>query len=158
MASLKNMLKKHPSGSTTDLAITTSPGELTVETGEQPFTIPDEDGQSVNELVEEISPAYLRACLVWAQKAMGGQVNIFKEGDYPHKMALLMAHRLVPYRKWSAKLPDETPAEVKKTSRALKQLIKSLAEDGEIIVDNTNSGIKQSSTSSVAAAAAAGVG
>ncbi len=55
---------------------------------------------------------------------MAGQVNVFKEGDYPHKMALLLAHRMTPNRKWKDKLPEDTPAEVKKASRALKTLIK----------------------------------
>ena len=109
--------------------------------GASGFDIPPDNGQSVAQLVEEVSPGYLRACLDMARRAMTGLVNPFTEGDLPHKMALLLAHRMTPGRKWDAKMPDAEPAETKKAARALKSIIQSLQEDGEIIIDRTNLGM-----------------
>ena len=121
-------------------------GEIVPVDPSATFDIPEDKGQSVSQLVEEVSPAYLRACLDMARRAMAGLVNPLKEGDLPHRMALLLAHRMTPNRKWSDKLPDDDPAEVKKASRALRSLIKSLQEDGEIIIDSTRAGMDNADT------------
>lgn len=96
------------------------------------FDIPDGD-MSVIELVDQAGVGYLRACLDMARRAMTGDVNPLKEGDLPHKMALMLAHKMIPYRKFKDKPPDKTPAETKQAARALKRIIDNLSEEGEII-------------------------
>ena len=151
MAKLAKMLLKHDSA---PLALYDSAPPA--EVNEELFNLPEEAGQTVTELVEETAPGYLRSCLAMARRAMAGHVNPFKEGDLPHKMALLLAHRMTPYRKWNDSAPEESPAEVKKTQRALKALIKSLAEDGEIIIDSTAGGMTAGETPPAATAAGGG--
>ncbi len=136
---LSNMLKKHESSELISVNEITSD----VMIPEKAFNIPPDDGQSVDEIVDEMSSGYLRACLEMSHRALTGQVDPMREGDLPHKMALLLANRMVPQRKWKATLPDDTPEEVKKTSRALKSLIASLSSDGEIIVDSTLEGMSE---------------
>lgn len=155
MAKLAKMLLQHESA---DLMEIDTPNVPSVILAQEPFKIPKGEGLSTNEFIEEAAPGYLKACMEMAQRAMAGQVNVFKEGDYPHKMALLLAHKLIPYKKWKDKLPDESPSEVKKTARALKSLIKSLSEDGEIVVDTTRAGMDKSQEIRVAEHAAAAAG
>jgi hypothetical protein len=142
MPKLSSMLQNHPSA-VMGMEVEHKPASVPsveVLTDEDVFHIPPDEGQSVPELVEEVAPGYMRACLKLARRAMSGNVNPFKEGDLPHRMALQLAHKLMPQRKWDAQLPDETPKETKRTARALKSLIKSLAEDGEVVVDSTRTG------------------
>ncbi len=119
------------------------PGQDVEETDEvtvmerRGFTIPEGD-LTVVELVDQAGPEYLRACLDMAQRAMVGDVNPLKEGDLPHKMALMLAHKMIPYRKFRDKAPDKTPAETKRAARALQQIIDNLSEEGEIISEKKN--------------------
>jgi len=147
MAKLSTLLKSHVSTLTTPeikdaktlenaSGEVSQPGTLTLYE-DRKFPIPGDEGQSVPELVDETAPGYLRACLEMANRAMTGNVDPMKEGDLPHKMALMLAHKMIPARKFNDKPPEEAPAEVKKTARALKSLIKSLTDDGEIIMDHT---------------------
>jgi len=162
MARLSTLLKSHvstltpveikgPEGPENASGEVAQAGTLTLYE-DRKFPIPADEGQSVPELVDETAPGYLRACLEMANRAMTGNVDPMKEGDLPHKMALMLAHKMIPARKFNDKPPEETPAEVKKTARALKSLIKSLTDDGEIIMDHT----VQSSGQGRARATAAG--
>jgi len=99
------------------------------------FDLPALNGQTTMELQDQISPKYLYACLKMANRAMTGEVNPFKEGDLPHKMALLLAHKMLPSRKIGEKPPLDTPERNKEVSRALKSLIRSLTIDGEVVID-----------------------
>lgn len=110
----------------------------TVEEGDnlmQGFDVPEFTGQSVVELQDEVGPQFLHACFHASNRALTGQVNVLKEGVLPHKIALLLVHKLMPSRKVNEKRPQETPAQNKKTARALSSLIKSLTTDGEIVID-----------------------
>ena len=95
------------------------------------FDIPEPSGQSLVELQNEVAPDYMRACLKMANRAMTNQVNVFKEGDLPHKMALMLAHKMFPNRKVGEKVQAATPRKNKKTAQALKQLITSLSLEAE---------------------------
>lgn len=133
---LSKMLEKHESNE----LISQPYGPNQVMIPDKAFDMPANEGQTVDELVDETAPQFMRACLEMSHRALTGQVDPMREGDLPHKMALLLANRMIPNRKWKATLPEDTPEQVKKTSRALKSLIKSLSEDGEIIVDSTIDG------------------
>lgn len=102
------------------------------------FVIPESLGAlSSVEIQDAVAPSYLEACLKMANRAMMGQVNPFKEGDLPHKMALLLAHKMLPSRKVNEKPMKETPKVNKETQRALKSIIKSLTSDSDTIEVNT---------------------
>jgi hypothetical protein len=102
------------------------------------FIIPDSLGAlSSIEIQDAVAPSYLEACLKMANRAMMGQVNPFKEGDLPLKMALLLAHKMLPSRKVNEKPMKETPKVNKETQRALKSIIKSLTSESDTIEVNT---------------------
>ena len=141
MAKLSTLLKEYHSDHADNMLITQGGNNsVAVVIPEKAFDIPPETGQSVDELVDEAGVSYMRACLEMSHRAMTGNVDPMREGDLPHKMALLLANRMIPKRKWKATLPDDTPEEVKKSSRALKALIKSLSSDATIIVDDNTYG------------------
>jgi len=102
----------------------------------QTFEIPAGD-LSVIELIDQAGPGYARACMDMARRAMRGDVDPLQEGDLPHKMALMLAHKMIPYRKFKDQAPDKTPAETKKAARALTQIINKFSQDGEIITKDS---------------------
>jgi hypothetical protein len=136
---LEKLLKQHDSAQlNNELAETFTPSS---EVGDinaivEGFDVPSLNGQSMMELQDEVSPGYLEACLKMANRAMTGQVNPFKEGDLPHKMALLLAQKMLPTRKIGEKPVKDTPEHTKQVSRALKSLIRSLTIDGEVVIDS----------------------
>jgi hypothetical protein len=78
-----------------------------------------------------------------ANDAIAGRVDPTKMGDLPHKVTLMLLHKVVPARKWADTAPDETPAELKLQARALKSIIKSITEDGEVVVNATSRAMRR---------------
>lgn len=145
--SLSKLLEEHDSMQVNDeLDQTYLPSNEVKSTDIIPagFDIPEELGQTTAELQDEVAPEFMRSCLKMANRAMSGQVNVFKDGDLPHKMVLLLAMKMIPNRKIGEKRAQETPLKNKQTARALKNLIESLTLEGEIVVDSStiNSGVE----------------
>jgi len=107
------------------------------------ITIPADTGQTAPELLEQVAPSFIRACLDMANDAIAGRVDPTKMGDLPHKVTLMLLHKVVPARKWADTAPDETPAELKLQARALKSIIKSITEDGEVVVNATSRAMRR---------------
>lgn len=139
---LGKLLLNHSSNSTKEVSDVDvdAINELTVSGGAYPtnFKVPELKGQTADELLEEMSPDFIAACAVVAKRALTGEVNPTLEGNFPHKMALLLAAKMAPSNKKGDKPQELTPSATKKTARALDSLIASLVNDDGLTIDTTS--------------------
>lgn len=139
---LKSLLNTHsgfmppapapaPKSEVGTIQVNNNSADIEVHTESPLFDIPATQGKSIAEFVDEVAPGYARASFELARKAMAGQADPLA-GDLPHRMALLLAGKVVPARRFSDAAPEKAPAEVKRNKRALERLLATLAPDAEV--------------------------